>query len=268
MIVEKKYLFTIDKEEMKTKVQALTGFEKERDEIKTLAKKVFVNGIEEFKKYMSFLDMNGNVLLYGKPGTGKTSICYDCMLDYEKATYYQINMSALISEKMGKTAQKIDEIFRELLDETLEDHVYLLIEEIEAFLPNRSKSKDLEDMKRALTIFMHYLDKPNPNLMVLCTTNYIENLDPAIVRRFSYKLEIVNNSIEDMEKFLVNKDNPFNPYFEDKALNRKIAETIIEKGMTFSDVKNVMRKLFLESNKIDNVNSSNFYKMIMEENDR
>ena len=62
-------------------------------------------------------------------------------------------------------------------------------------------------MKRALTIFMHYLDKLNPNLMVLCTTNYIENLDPAIVRRFSYKIKIANNSIEDMEKFLVNKDN-------------------------------------------------------------
>lgn len=266
--MEEKYLFIIDKEEMETKVKALTGFEKERDEIKALAKIVFDNGIKEIEKYISFLNMNGNVLLYGKPGTGKTSICYDCMLDYTKATYYQVNMSALISEKMGKTAQKIDEIFRELLDEASRYPIYLLIEEIEAFLPNRSEAKDLEDMKRALTIFMHYLDKLNPNLMVLCTTNYIENLDPAIVRRFSYKIEIANNSIEDMEKFLVNKDNPFNPYFGETSLNRKIAAKIIEKGMTFSDVKNVMKKLFLESNKIDNVNGSNFYKMIMEENDR
>ena len=34
--MDEKYLFMLDKEEMKTRVKALTGFEKERDEIKTL----------------------------------------------------------------------------------------------------------------------------------------------------------------------------------------------------------------------------------------
>ena len=76
--MDEKYLFMLDKEEMKTRVKALTGFEKERDEIKTLSKIIFDMDIENIE-YMKFLNINGNVLLFGKPGTGKTSICYDCM---------------------------------------------------------------------------------------------------------------------------------------------------------------------------------------------
>ena len=250
--MDEKYLFMLDKEEMKTRVKALTGFEKERDEIKTLSKIIFDMDIENIE-YMKFLNINGNVLLFGKPGTGKTSICYDCMLENTSASYYQLNMAALVSEKLGKTAQKINEVFEELLNESKKYPVYLLIEEIEAFLPNRRESKDLEDMKRALTIFMHYLDKINPNLMVMCTTNHLESLDSAIVRRFTYKIEITNNSIEDMEHFLT-----------------KIAEKIIEKKMTFSDVKNMMKRLLLrdKGKKIENVNANSLYEMIMEEENK
>lgn len=265
--MDEKYLFPLDREEMKTRVKALTGFKKERDEIKTLAKIVFNNGTEDIEEYLKFLNMNGNVLLFGKPGTGKTSICYDCMLDNTNATFYQLNMSALISEKLGKTSQKVNEIFNEILDEAKRYHTYLLIEEIEAFLPNRGESKDLEDMKRALTVFMQYLDKLNSNLMIICTTNYLEKLDPAIIRRFSYKVEITNNSKEDMEQFLSNEENPFHIFFADKSMNKKIAKKVIEKEMTFSDVKNLMKRLLLESNgkEISNVNGNNFYNMIMEE---
>lgn len=145
-----------------------------------------------------------------------------------------------------------------------------MIEEIEAFLPNRRESKDLEDMKRALTIFMHYLDKINPNLMVMCTTNHLESLDSAIVRRFTYKIEITNNSIEDMEHFLTNEENPFHIFFNDELVNHKIAEKIIEKKMTFSDVKNMMKRLLLrdKGKKIENVNANSLYEMIMEEENK
>lgn len=265
--LDEKYLFTLGKAEMREKVRALTGFEKERNEIKMLANIIFSNGMKNTEKYMKFLNLNGNVLLFGKPGTGKTSICYDCMLDNVSASCYQLNMSALISEKLGKTAQKVDEIFQEILNETKKYPVYLLIEEIEAFLPNRRESKDLEDMKRALTIFMHYLDKTNPNLVIICTTNYVENLDPAIIRRFSYKVEINNCSTEDIEKFLSNEENPFHVFFKDKLMNKRIAEEAFKRKMTFSDLKNMMKIIFLEGGKkgINNVNGNNLYKIIVEE---
>lgn len=265
--LDEKYLFTLDKAEMREKVRALTGFEKERNEIKMLANIIFGNGAKNIEEYMKFLNLNGNVLLFGKPGTGKTSICYDCMLDNMSASHYQLNMSALISEKLGKTAQKIDEIFREILNETKKYPVYLLIEEIEAFLPNRRESKDLEDMKRALTVFMHYLDKTNPNLVVICTTNYIENLDSAIIRRFSYKVETNKCSTEDIEKFLSNEENTFHDFFGDKLMNKRIAEEAYKRKMTFSDLKNMMKILFLEGGikGTNNVNGNNLYKIIVEE---
>lgn len=267
--MDEKYLFTLDREEMKTRVKALTEFKKERDEIKALSKIIF-DTQTAYVEHMKFLNINGNVLLFGKPGTGKTSICYDCMLYNKKASCYQLNMAALVSEKLGKTAQIIDEVFKELLTEAKKYPIYLLIEEIEAFLPNRRESKDLEDMKRALTIFMHYLDKINPNLMVMCTTNHLESLDPAIIRRFTYKIEITNNSIEDMKHFLTNEENPFHIFFENESTNHKIAEKIIEKKMTFSDVKNMMKRLLIKDkeHRIQSVNAESLYKMIMEEENK
>ena len=104
----------------------------------------------------------------------------------------------------------------------------------------------------------------------MCTTNHLESLDPAIVRRFTYKIEITNNSIEDMEHFLTNEENPFHIFFNDELVNHKIAEKIIEKKMTFSDVKNMMKRLLLrdKGKKIENVNANSLYEMIMEEENK
>lgn len=250
---------------MESRIKSLSGYEKEREEIKALSRLIFkITGKDEHE-CLQFLDLNGNVLLYGRPGTGKTSICYECMLETPGASFYQVNCSELIFEKLGKTQKMIDELFKEVIDEAKTYPTYLLIEEIETFLPNRDRSKDLEDMKRALTVFMHYMERNIPNLMILCTTNYIQNLDPAIVRRFSYKFEVSNPNEIAVNGFLTSKDNPFNSYFTDEVINEKIAHKVVEKNMTFADLKNIMRKLFLEKQDIRQVNGTALLSKLKEE---
>lgn len=250
---------------MKSRIKSLSGFEKEREEIKALSRLIFETKKKDVHECLQFLDLNGNVLLYGRPGTGKTSICYACMLETPSASFYQVNCSALISEKLGKTQKLIDELFKEVIDEAKKYPTYLLIEEIETFLPNRDGSKDLEDMKRALTVFMHYMEREIPNLMIFCTTNYIQNLDPAIIRRFSYKFEVLNPNEIAVNEFLTNKDNPFNCYFTDEVINKKIAYKVVENNMTFADLKNIMRKLFLEKQDIGQVNGTALLSKLKEE---
>lgn len=266
--MDEKYIYKLDRKEMKSQISTLSGFDKERREIKTISELIFSVKDKDISKYLQFLHLNGNVLLFGRPGTGKTSICYECMLSTPKASLYQINISSLISEKLGKTSKIIDELFQDIVEEAEEYPTYLLIEEIEAFFPNRNKSRDLEDMKRALTTFMHYLDIIIPNLMILCTTNYLQNLDPAIIRRFSYKFEVTNPCKSAIISFLTNKENPFESFFRDKSVNEKIADEIVKRNMTFADVKYIMRSLFLEKKQIEQVNGNALLTKVLEEDVR
>lgn len=245
-------LFELSKEDMKRKTNIILGNEIIREQLKEITDNIF-NG-ENNLDVMRFLDINGNVLLYGRPGTGKTAICYECMLKAVKASYYHLNLSTLISEKLGKTAKLIDQFFIDLIKKTEKYQVFLLVEEIEAFLPDRSNSKELEDMKRALIVFMHYLDKHIPNLVVLCTTNHKSNLDEAILRRFAFQYEVMNNEKKAFVEFLTWKDNPFKNNFTDNDKNLKIAELLIENNFTFSDLKHLMRELYISGNEVTDNN--------------
>ncbi len=238
------FLREIDRDEMRCRVAALTGYEQERQEIKALARIKF-DTAELNSSYLKFLNLNGNVLLYGKPGTGKTSICYDCMLSCSDATYYQLKLPEIISEKLGETSKNLSKAFNYILQESVEYPTFLLIEEIEAFFPDRQTSRDLPDMKRALTVMMEYLDCYNPNLMILCTTNFKKNLDPAIIRRFGYQAEIKNGSEEDIIRFLTHKENPFSEYFSDRQENAEIARAAFEQCLSFSVIKDKMKNLYL-----------------------
>lgn len=245
-------LFELTKEEMKRKADFIVGNEKIRNQLEEITNKMFSD--DDNQDIMKFLDINGNVLLYGKPGTGKTSICYECMLKIDKASYYHLNISTLISEKLGKTPKLIDDFFKTLIEKTKKYKVFLLVEEIEAFLPNRNNSKELEDMKRALTIFMHYLDKHISNLVVLCTTNYKANLDDVILRRFSFQYEIKNNEQKVFIEFLTNSQNPFKDFFSNNESNSEIAKLLVGNDSTFSDLKHYMRELYISGSVVSDHN--------------
>ena len=242
--------FKLDKERMKEKSNNLIGFNEVRKELNDISKISFRSNDVNTNNEIIFLDISGKVLLSGPPGTGKTSLCYDCMLKYPEASFYHVNLSSLMSEKLGKTPKLIHEFFEEIIKETKNYQTFLLLEEIEAFLPNRKESKDLEDMKRGLTVFMHYLDMNISNLMILCTTNYKSLLDAAIIRRFSFIYEMQKPSKEDYIEFFKNKDNPFHECFLDEIKTDELIDLLILKKMTFSDIKHIMRKIYISNNRI------------------
>lgn len=259
-------IYPVTTEEIDKYIIGLSGYKEQREEIDLIAKLVF-NNHDANKKYYDFLHINGNILLYGKPGTGKTTIAYECAQKNKKANFYCLNLSSLISEKLGKTSRGINYFFENVISESERYPVIVLIEEIEAFLPNRDSSKDLQDMKRALTTFMHYLDMSIPNLLLIATTNYKSHLDSAILRRFSFQFNIEELSKNDIIEFLQNEQNPFSSYFTDSNTVSQIADYAVEHKITISSIKNMMRKLLLRNNvNASCVNSSNLFSLMKEEN--
>ncbi|CAA6820065.1 MAG: ATPase family associated with various cellular activities (AAA) [uncultured Sulfurovum sp.] len=242
--MEEANLYKLTKETLEKKSNLLVGNKTIRKELENIIN----TSIDEKKKEFDFLDINGNILIYGQPGFGKTSIIYEQMLKAKNNKYetYHLNIASLISEKMGKTAKAIDSFFKNLIEESKKYKIILLIEEIEVFLPNR-EGKDHDDMKRALTTFMHYMDNPINNLIIFCTTNHKDKLDKAILRRFSFIYEINSISTEMIMDFFNHDKNPFKNILEEKD-KKELSILLDKKNISFSDIKLIMRKVYLKNN--------------------
>src|SRR5690606_10076274 len=123
------------------------------------------------------------ILLYGEPGTGKTSIA--------KAIASQLN-AVLLSLDMNLISDtNIETIMR---DGMLYKKLVVLLEDIDCIMGHREDGTMTEKEKAALNKTLQLLDGVNSysNTVFVATTNHIEQLDEALTRdgRFDIKMEI------------------------------------------------------------------------------
>lgn len=128
------------------------------------------------------------MVLYGDPGTGKTSLVK------AMAAYHNLDIVTLKRkcEDTDKAEEEIKARFNEArtLTHGGKDIVILLIDEIDAVAPKRTLSSESKDTV-ALLAELDSL-KPRDGIVVLATTNYLEKVDPAVKRsgRLEDKCEI------------------------------------------------------------------------------
>lgn len=152
------------------------------------------------------------ILLYGDPGTGKTTFAKVL------ATKYNLDLIKLKLSDLSKLITK-----NEFWDE-LEDSVVVL-EDIDVLVSKRDNSVTSADRENFQAL-LQLLDGINSckRTIFLATTNYIDRLDPALIRdgRFDIKIEMKNfdydeavkmcNKFEaDSEVILRDEQFPINP---------------------------------------------------------
>jgi transitional endoplasmic reticulum ATPase len=122
-----------------------------------------------------------SLCLYGPPGTGKSAFARHLA----GATGLEPLLkrgSDLLSKWIGGTERLIAEAF----EEARQDGRFLIIDEAEAFLWNRdgaSRSWEVSMVNELLTAMETHM------LPFACTTNHLDMIDPAALRRFSFKIK-------------------------------------------------------------------------------
>ena len=139
--------------------------------------------------------LNFSLCLYGEPGTGKSEYAKYLANNLGIKVVYK-KASDLISKYVGETEQNIARAFKEAKDEK----AMLIFDEADSFLQNRASaghSWEVTQVNEMLT-WMESHEYP-----FVCTTNLMNSLDEASLRRFTFKIKFdfmtetqVNKAIE------------------------------------------------------------------------
>jgi SpoVK/Ycf46/Vps4 family AAA+-type ATPase len=123
---------------------------------------------------------HGTLCFYGAPGTGKTALAEHIARSLDKPLLVK-QASDLMSKFVGETEQNMAAMFREAEGEK----AVLLLDEADSFLQDRRGAQRtyevtevnemLQGMERFAGIFV-------------CTTNLLDRIDQAALRRFTFKI--------------------------------------------------------------------------------
>ena len=154
-----------------------------RDDLPSSYDPNFVNSDCDLTELMQGIKTNKNarICLYGVPGTGKSAYAKFIAKSLKKPIIIKKG-SDLLSMFVGGTEKNIALAFKE----AKEKHAVLVFDEVDSFLQDRgmaTRSWEVTQVNEML-VQMESFDG-----IFIATTNLIDNLDKACLRRFDLKLE-------------------------------------------------------------------------------
>jgi SpoVK/Ycf46/Vps4 family AAA+-type ATPase len=126
---------------------------------------------------------HGSLCFYGPPGTGKTALAEHIASALEQPLLIK-QASDLMSKYVGETEQHMAAMFREAEAEK----AVLLLDEADSFLRDRrgaQRSYEVTEVNEMLQGMERY------NGIFICTTNLLDSLDQAALRRFTFKIKFM-----------------------------------------------------------------------------
>ena len=145
-----------------------------------------------------------SLLLYGLPGCGKSELAKYIASELE-LPLVTARLDSLISSYLGSTSKNL----RELFNYANSRPCILFLDEFDAIAKLRDDQNELGELKRIVVSLLQNIDMLDKQTILLAATNHQHLLDPAIWRRFTYKIEIIKPNqliVSKMIKSFINFD--------------------------------------------------------------
>ena len=126
---------------------------------------------------------HGSLCFYGAPGTGKTALAEHIASALDQPLIIK-QASDLMSKYVGETEQNMAAMFKEAETEK----AVLLLDEADSFLQDRrgaQRTYEVTEVNEMLQGMERYTG------IFICTTNLLESLDQAALRRFTFKIKFM-----------------------------------------------------------------------------
>jgi len=123
------------------------------------------------------------LLLYGPPGTGKTQTArwIAARLNLPLLT---VRCDTLISSLLGQTSRNL----RRVMDYAEQTTSVLFLDEFDALAGARGNERDVGELQRVVVALLQNIDALSPSTILIAATNHEQLLDPAVWRRFSFRI--------------------------------------------------------------------------------
>ena len=138
---------------------------------------------------------HGTLCFYGAPGTGKTALGEHISKALGQPLIVK-RASDLMSKFVGETEQNMAKMFAEAESEK----AVLLLDEADSFLQDRrgaQRSYEVTEVNEMLQQMEHYQG------IFICTTNLLDRIDQAALRRFTFKIKFKPLTKEQRELMFV-----------------------------------------------------------------
>ncbi len=120
------------------------------------------------------------MLLHGDPGTGKTALG-KALAERLDRPLLQRQASSLLSPYVGGTERNL----RDMFEEARRENGILLLDEADSFLSSRDRAHARWEVTQTNELLTQI---ENFEGILICTTNRLDDLDPAVLRRFDFKV--------------------------------------------------------------------------------
>ena len=138
---------------------------------------------------------HGALCFYGAPGTGKTALAEHIAKALDKPLIIK-QASDLMSKYVGETEQNMAAMFKEAEAEK----AVLLLDEADSFLQDRRGAQRTYEVTE-VNEMLQGMERHNG--IFICTTNLLDRIDQAALRRFTFKIKFMPLTASQRESMFV-----------------------------------------------------------------